>query len=244
MKTTNLLFTTLLASSILFSSCSDDGICTQGQGRIVTETFDLDDFSGIDLSESADVTITQGDIQKVTVTGHGNIIDLLETSVRNGIWQIDLERGCYRDYELSIDILIPYVHAISISGSRIVYVDAFEDQNNLDIDISGSRKIELERFKDPKNLDFRISCSGDVIGYDHFDILQNLDIRISGSGNYDAYPIETDNADIKISGSGDCYTTVLNVLDVDISGSGRVRYHGNPTVNKNISGSGSVKKTD
>lgn len=244
MKSKNILFVSMLASGILFSSCSDDGICTQGQGRIETEILDLDEFSGIDLSESADVSITQGDVQKVTVTGHGNILDLLETTVRNDVWQIDLERGCYRDYELSIDIVVPDLRSISISGSGNVYVDDFTDQNNLDLDISGSGKIELERFKDTKNLDVRISGSGDVIGYDHFDILQNLDVRISGSGNYDAYPIETDNADIKISGSGDCYTTVLNVLDVDISGSGRVRYHGNPTVHKNISGSGSVKKTD
>lgn len=81
MKTRHILLSALIGTSLVFSSCSDDGICTKGEGRIVTETFELDDFSAIDLAESADVTITQGDIQKVTVTGHTNILDLLVYTV-------------------------------------------------------------------------------------------------------------------------------------------------------------------
>jgi hypothetical protein len=244
MKTKNIILTALSLVGLTLSSCTGDGICTSGDGNKETVTFHLDDFSALDLAESGIVTISQGDVQKVTVTGDGNIIDLLETDVRNGVWTVELENGCYRDYDLKIDITIPDLHSIFLSGSGKIYVNAFDKQPNLDISISGSGKVELERFQDTRNLDVRISGSGDVIGYDKFDVLKNLDIRISGSGNYDAYPLETKNADIKISGSGDCYTAVNNTLDVSISGSGRVRYHGNPTVNKNITGSGSVRKTD
>ncbi|MFT5725292.1 MAG: hypothetical protein ACI9JN_002416 [Bacteroidia bacterium] len=203
---------------------------------------DLDDFSGIDLRESADVTITQGRTQKVTVTGHGNIIDMLKTNVDNDLWAIDLGRGCFRDYK--IEIVVPNMNTIILSGSGSINIDDFKNQTNVDLSILGSGKIELECFEYTKNLDVQISGSGDVIGYDHFDVLKNMDVRISGSGSYDAYPIETDNATIKISGSGNCYTTVLDQLDVAISGSGKVRYHGDPKVNKKISGSGSVRKTD
>lgn len=234
----------IICALAALSSCTDDGICIKGQGEIESKVLDLEAFSGIDLTDAADVTIQQGDVQKVTVTGHGNILERLQTKVRNGIWDIDLEKGCYRSYQLQIDITVPDLDLISLSGSGDVYVHAFEDQPNLDLDISGSGTIELEAFDHTKNLDVRISGSGNVIGHDDFDQLQNLDVKISGSGNYDAYPIQSENADIHISGSGDCYVSVTKNLDVNISGSGRVRYHGNPTVTKNISGSGSVKKTD
>ncbi|MFT7591245.1 MAG: hypothetical protein ACI9UJ_001168 [bacterium] len=244
MKTKNIILTVFSLTGLTLTSCSRDGICTKGDGNKETVTVRLDDFNALDLGESGVVTITQGDVQNVTVTGDGNIIDLLETDVRNGVWTVELENGCYRDYDLKIDITIPDLHSIFLSGSGKIYVNAFDKQPNLDISISGSGKVELERFQDTRNLDVRISGSGDVIGYDNFDMLRNLDVRISGSGNYDAYAIETENADIKISGSGDCYTTVNNALDVNISGSGRVRYKGSPTVKKSISGSGSVRKTD
>ena len=244
MKTQHITLTALFFLPIIFSSCTDDGICKKGNGDIETVEFDLDSFNAIELSDCADVTISQGAKQKVTVTGDANIIDDLETQIRNKAWAIELGNGCYRDYQLDIEITIPNLTQVGVTGSGSVYVNSFDDQTNLDLSISGSGKIELERFSNTRNLDVRISGSGDVIGYDQFDALQNLDVRISGSGNYDAYPIETENADINITGSGNCYTTVLNSLIVDISGSGRVRYHGSPTVQKTITGSGSVRKTD
>ena len=244
MKTQKILLVGLTILSLSFTACTDDGFCVKGNGDIESMDLNLEEFNSIELMESADVVITQGTNQHVTVTGDANIIDLLETDVRNGEWSIELENGCYRNYQLDVEITVPDLSQVSLSGSGHIYVNAFDNQNNLDLSISGSGKIELERFRDTRNLDVRISGSGDVIGYDKFDQLQNLDVRISGSGNYDAYPIEVKNADINITGSGDCYTSVSEILNVNISGSGRIRYHGSPTVKKNITGSGSVRKTD
>jgi hypothetical protein len=86
MKTKHYLIGALLISSISLSSCTDDGFCTKGNGDTETIILDLEDFSSIDLASSADVSITQGDVQEITVVGDANIIDLLITNVQNDQW--------------------------------------------------------------------------------------------------------------------------------------------------------------
>lgn len=241
MNTKRLILFSCLASCLFLFSCSDDSICISGEGRLETRILDLDDFTGIDLRESANVTVTQGDVQEVVVTGESNILDRLEMNVFNGVCDIDLKKGCYRSYHLSVKITVPDLDLVAVSGSGDVLVNDFEDQHNLDLDISGSGSINLNEFSGLQNIDARISGSGDIKAIKTISNVSNLDIKVSGSGSFKGYPIFTDNCHIKISGSADCFVTVNDLLDVNISGSGSVYFKGNPTLKKNITGSGKVK---
>ena len=88
----------------LFISCSDDSYIT-GEGPIITEEISIEAFKGIESFGTNKVTITRGDVQKVEVTGHSNIIDRLKRDVNSGIWDIVLEEGNYRDADLSFQIV-------------------------------------------------------------------------------------------------------------------------------------------
>ncbi len=244
MKTKNISKIAILASCLFLFSCGTESICTKGQGTIETRTLSLSDFSGVDLSESGSVTISQGSTQEVKVTGHPNILDRLETDVSNGVWDINLKRGCYRSYSLSVEITVPNLDMVAVRGSGDIKVNDFSNQHDLDLNISGSGSIELNTFDGLQNLDVRVSGSGDISGLETINSVQRLDMKFSGSGNYNGYPIASDDCEIKISGSADCFVTVHNTLNVNISGSGNVFYKGSPSVNQHISGSGKVRKTN
>lgn len=242
----NLVKLSLLALVISsFTACCDDsGICVSGEGKHLTQTLDLEDFSAIQLSESAHVTIVQGNQQKVVATGHENIIDLLKTNVHNGEWDINLPGGCYRSYDLDIEITIPNLERIDLSGSGDIIVSDFNDINDLEVVISGSGEVVFEDNITLETLDARISGSGEIRCNTSPVDLTYLQVKISGSGDLDAYEFHAKDCDINISGSGKCFVTATDNLDVKISGSGSVFYHGNPSVNTQITGSGKVKKTD
>lgn len=230
----------LLISTLLLFSCQKNFLVIEGEGGIETEVLHLNDFDGIIVNDAINVVIKQDSVQYVEVVGHENIIDRLKTNVVGGTWKVDLQRGIYTNYQLTVYIYVPEINYIGISGSGDVEVDDFYNQQYLDVDISGSGRVELNEFHGCERFDATISGSGEIIVRDMFYGLERTDIRISGSGTFDAFPMETEECDIDISGSGDCYVNVEDYLDVHISGSGDVYYIGYPDIHTNISGSGSV----
>ncbi|MCB9284555.1 MAG: DUF2807 domain-containing protein [Lewinellaceae bacterium] len=240
MKQFQISFAILLMSGLFFSSCTKEVFCIHGDGLITTKVLSIPEFTGIALEEAADVVITQGPVQEVKATGHANIIDRLRDKVVGGTWQIDLGKGCFSDYDLTLYITVPNIEDISISGAGTVTVNDFTEQSDLSLDISGAGNLELHQFEGAESLSIHISGLGGITGNGAFPSLKKLDMNISGSGNYDGYPIETEDCRIDISGSGNCKVSVIDHLDVSISGTGKVYYKGNPTINQQISGLGSL----
>ena len=239
MKILELKVLSLLLFILFIASC-DDQICIDGEGEITTSTLVVADFTGINLITSSNVTIQQGAEISVEATGHPNVIDKVKTNVTNGVWNIDLEDGCYDNYELSFTITLPMLSRVDIDGAGDVVVQNFTNQGDLNVSIEGSGSVEFNEFVGTENLTVTISGSGDITGNADFTNLTQLNVSISGSGVYNAFPIQSENATVDISGSGNIALTAMTTLNVNISGSGSVRYKGNPTITSSITGSGQL----
>ena len=226
--------------SFLLISCEKDENCRDGNGNIETRILSVGTFTGIDFAIAGDVIISQGSPQQVSVTGDANVISNIETDVSGGVWDIDFGRDCFDYYDLTVNITVPDLEEAFLSGAGNITLNNFTGQGNLSLRIPGSGKIYLNEFEGCENLSLNISGSGTVRANSEFPDLKTLDIRISGAGNYEGFPISTDECDINLSGSGDCEVFVRDRLSVKISGSGNVFYKGNPTVSTDITGSGTV----
>lgn len=231
---------TLAIISLLFISCSDDNLFITGQGEIITQEIELEDFNSIAMSGSHEVIISKGAIQKIEVTGHSNIIERLNRSIQQDTWEITLKNGNYKNADLEIHIIIPETNNLYLSGSGSIIVNEFSSTNNVTISNSGSGQIELNKNSGCENLTISMDGSGSVYANNQFEDLQELDIDMDGSGNYFGAKNKTENCKIDISGSAQCDVFVYDFLSVKIAGSGEVNYKGNPTIETNISGSGKV----
>ena len=236
-----LLFSTLI--TLFFISCDDDDTYT-GEGPIVTEELNLEDFSGIEALGSMDIVISEGTEQKVEVTGHANIIERVETSVSNGIWKVKLKDGSYKNADLIFNIVIPMLNRASIEGSGDILINDFNSVEDVYLGIIGSGNIQLDENDGCANLVVEIEGSGHVNAKEAFEDIESLDVEIIGSGSFDGFPVEADQVIIDIVGSADCDVTANIGLKVDIDGSGIVSYKGNPTIESNISGSGKIINTN
>lgn len=236
-----LSFAGLLLAGLTFTSCDKDNNCKSGSGTTTTRNLTLPSISEIDFQLAGEVIITQGVTQAIVVTGDENVVNDIDTDVDNGVWNIDFEKDCYDNYDLTIFITVPSINEVELSGSGNITLNDFEgQQNNLSLDISGSGSIFLSAFNGLQNMSVEISGSGNILASADIPTLKTLDIKISGSGSYDGFSIASDDCDINIPGSGNCKVTVNNNLDVKIGGSGNVYYKGYPTITTNISGSGAV----
>ena len=223
---------------LAISSCiDDDGIspnCEPSDGPIVEQVLNISGFSGVEIKTSTDVFITQGPVFEVVAKGEQNIIDLLDTRVRNGVWEIDFN-DCVKNYSLEIFITLPEIDYLEISGSGEIRGDNFFEVDDITLRISGSGDMCLGLFA--QNIDARISGSGEM---DLEGETDNLDFKVTGSGDLGAFPLIATEADINITGSGDASVTALEFLKVRISGSGDVFYKGFPELNVDITGSGDL----
>lgn len=240
MKNLNWLIIGLVSVVLFTTSCGlsdDDGLfnCERGEGPIVTEELNIDEFRGVELDISADVFITQGSEFSVTVEGEENIINELDLDVTGNVWHICFE-DCVRNHDdLNIFITMPVIDYLKIDGSGSITGENFFEVDDLELKISGSGDMDLGVGAD--DIDAKISGSGKMILEGD---AERLDFKVSGSGDLRAFDLVVEKANVTISGSGDVEVNVTDDLDIKISGSGDVYYKGNPSVSIDITGSGEV----
>ncbi len=244
MKFRNTILPVLAIGLLIFSACEKSSICIKGNNKTATKTIEMNAFEGVELDGSFNVEIHQGTEYLVEATGDENIIDLLQTDIKNGICMLNLKRGCYKNYKLTVYVTLPSLENVVLAGSGNIIVNDFTNQTELKTALSGSGNITLYDFENASTMFFSIAGSGNIDCRRDIRNVKNLEIEIEGSGNYNGYQIFANNAVAKIGGSGNIKLTTIDNLEAIIDGSGTIRYRGNPTVYQKITGSGSIIKAD
>jgi len=257
MKKLQVLILGVFVLSIIFSGCvGENGIFSiVGDGKIVKQTLSIKDFDAIESCDAINIIITQGDSQEVIAEGNQNIIDRLETEEKKKKWNIDLIRGNYGKYDLTIYITIPTLRSADLYGSGNIKINKFSNLGDLSLSITGSGDIETDTIY-ATNIYTEITGSGscslkanaqkidnEITGSGEINLLGNIInqiIEITGSGQYFAFDCVSESSDISISGSGDAQVFASKTLNVEITGSGNVLYKGEPIINQTITGSGDL----
>jgi len=223
-------------------SCDNFLDCITPEGEIQTRTIELDDINAFDIFGACELTIKEGAEQQVEITAHPNIIEALleDSSVKEGTWDLGIEQciSSWKKSNLKIDVTIPALKRISITGSADVTTDGvFENIDELSLNIEGSGDVDLQLGDDIETIETKILGSGDVTLSGK---TENSTINIDGSGNINHFDLSTKNSEVNILGSGNCNITATELLDIKIAGSGDLCFKGNPVINSRITGSGEL----
>ncbi|MEA2041647.1 MAG: head GIN domain-containing protein [Bacteroidota bacterium] len=218
----------VIITGLLISSCQKD------TSPVITQTFELEIFNGLELSMAGNVRIIEGVNQKVEITGpEETVLEIIKT-VESGIWNISLPNYYNKSYdELNIVITSNEIEHLVISGSGNISGDYTLPLSSVAISGSGNINVKTETTR----LNSEISGSGNITISGNADTLEHF---VSGSGNFNGFTLETTDTKITITGSGNSEVFVTNSLDVEISGSGNVYYKGRPSITTDISGSGQL----
>jgi len=251
-----LIASVLLLLLATMESCESGMIGIRGEGEMVEQTLNLDDFYSLSSEISANVHITYGAEKSVKIVGQQNIIDNISTTVKSGYWEVKFNHRVRKHDGLDIYITTNDLESIELSGSGdLVSTNKFVSTRAVDYSISGSGNIDFDI--DAPKVSAAISGSGDIrlnTSTPKVELIisgsgnsylngqsEALDITISGSGNIYAYSLETIECNVNVSGTGNCELFVANSLSIDISGSGDINYKGYPSISTHISGSGNIR---
>lgn len=216
----NLIFINLVLAVLLTASaCNGDRI--SGNGIITSEERSINNFTGVTVEGSTDVTVVKGANFKVKVIGYSNLIPYFETKVVNGNLVLGFKDHVnIRHDNTEVTVTMPTLNSLTTYGSgNITSTGAFTGNDDFEASISGSGNIKIEQGS-----------------------AKNFFTSISGSGDVNAFGFSSEKAKVNIAGSGNANVSASDNLTVKIAGSGNVYYKGTPSVTANISGSGAVVK--
>ncbi len=211
------VFVVFAAVMLTLISCSKERIT--GNGSVITETRNINNFKSVSVSGSTNVYITEGAVFKVEVKGYNNLLPYFETKLVNTTLELGYKENTnVRNDNTEVFITMPVLEGLVTEGSgNISTTGTFSGTTNFNVNTFGSGNVSISQGSS-----------------------QNFYSSIEGSGNINALNFVADKVEATISGSGNVEITANNTLKVVIAGSGNVYYRGTPIITSTISGSGSI----
>ena len=206
----------ILMVSIFLVSCKLTGI--KGNGDMVSETRNIEEFSKIDVSGNFDVEINVGEPISFKIIAESNLLKFIKTKVKKNTLYIMTKENLRPREDLRILISVPSLDGIECSGVNDIVAQGINSER-FEIDLSGAASIHI---------------SGNT-GY--------LSIEVSGAADLMAREFITENVRIDVSGAANAEVFATRSCDAEVSGAGYIELYGDAKdVNMDISGAGSLER--
>ena len=231
----------------------------KGNGVLTEKERGVMAFNAIQTKGAVDVIIADVTNAPIKVRGDENLVDLVETYVKDGVLYVQFKENQNYTSKLGLKVTVPnngLINKITASGASDVIANGCIISDNMYISCTGSSdfignvKAKICEFKFSGSSDFKgnveaekctVSCTGSsdcVISGKANECIMSM----SGSSDFKGYGFVVNKLNCNASGSSDVQITCNEELSVTARGSCDVYYKGAAKVIlKDISGSSSLK---
>lgn len=230
----------LLILTIVFSSCNFNLNLGQenGNGNVVTQTKEVENFKAIKASNGLDVYLTEGKAQKVIIEADENLQELIEVISENGTLKIRTKKNIGNSKSKKVHVTYTQLESIDASSGADVLGNSVIKNELLSVSSSSGADVELEVFTKELFADASsgadLKLSGKATRF-IADASSGSDIKAKG--------LETISCKAEASSGADIEVNVRDRMEGRASSGGDIKYYGNPAdVSKNDSSSGSIRK--
>lgn len=206
----------LTFAALSLGGCHLSGI--KGNGKIVTETRPVQEFTSVEAEGAFDIQWVPGPAS-CTIKTDENLLRHVETSMSGSKLRLEWNGHLRPTRGMKVKLSSASMNAARLTGA---------------VRLTATRLAGKGFYLDGTGAT-RVTADGAV---------DELMATMSGASKLDAESLQVRTAELSISGAGKAEVSASEVLKVAISGAGKVTYNGNPTLEKYISGAGSVRKRD
>lgn len=206
----------LILASLTLISCRITGV--KGNGDLISEIREFDEFENIDVSGNFEVIIEVGEEQNVEIVAESNLLKYIKTKVKKETLFINSRKNLRPRKDLKIIVKVEDLYSIECAGVNEICAKGI-DSDEFYIDLSGAGSINI---------------SGTTA---------MLRIDVSGAADLMAKNLITENISIDVSGAANAEVYASNSCIAEVSGAGFIELYGDATdVNMDISGAGSIER--
>lgn len=188
-----------------------------GSDNITTEIRDIVGFTGVEVASALDVNVSSGTEFNVTVRANDNLQERILVRRSGDVLEVRLASGNYRETDITVNVTMPELESVEVSGASNVDVAGFATLDDLSVDLSGA-----------SNLDFSSTS------------VSNLFASISGASTASLFSLTAAKADINLSGASNLNLRATELISGSVSGASTLRYRGNPDITANSSGASNI----
>jgi len=199
-----------------------------GSGDVVTQEEEITGFDKVDVSQSFEVDISQGEAYGVIIRVDDNLLQHLQVVKQGDTLKIGLKPGqiySIRNATMQAEVTMPELTGLDLSGASHATITGFKSNRDLNVDLSGSSSLRGDI--EARNASFDLSGSSDVT---LTGSAQDVTVDASGSSDVDLTDFPIADAVVNVSGSSEATIYPSGRLDVDASGASDVYYLGSPTL--------------
>ena len=225
MKKTALISIIICSMILNLTACinisADNGIFRGIKGNGVSKELDRGkmEFTAIDVRGSVDVIISNNADATIKVTGDENLVEYVETYVKDGVLNVHLNNKEIKSFSsrIGLKVTVPnngQINNIKASGSSDVKVEGTVIADNMNISCKGSSDF-IGNVKAGK---CKIDCGGSSDFKGSVEA-ENCEIYCTGSSDFKG-SVETTTISIRCTGSSDCNISgKADVCEISMTGS-------------------------
>ncbi len=192
-----------------------------GSGVAASKTWDLADFTRIQIGSTFQAQIARGTTFKITTTADDNVLPFVRVSKEGETLKIGLEprRGFQFKKPLTAEIMLPTLIGLDMSGASTAHLKGFESEKTLTLNVSGASTLD------------------GAIGVENADVLVDGSSTISLTGRAASARLSADGASqLKLA------EFVLSACEVSIDGASRaaVKVKSEKPLKAKIAGAGQL----
>ncbi len=224
----------LLLITVFITSC-DPGV--SGNGKVTSETRDVESFHSIDLSGSYELVLVQTSGSALKIETDENLHQHIESYVEDEVLYVSSKRRIGNHRELVLYINFEELESIASRGGSEIRTKGVITGDRLNLDFSGAVEAIMD-------LDYN-AVYGDFSGASELKLKGTasvVSLDCSGAIEVNALELMTEKFKLEISGAAEADVYVTEELIVDASGAVEVRYKGDPPIiTRDISGAASIE---
>lgn len=237
MKTLSILLL-LFISTFASNAFGENRI--KGSGEITTVQREVGTFNELKTSSGIQVILTQGDAKPLTLEMEDNLVQYIETIVRENTLIIKTVSGTnlQATKPMKVFVTVPVLKDIEASSASNVSANGTWKGEEMDIEASSAANVkldvELTKLDVEASSAARIKLTGNV---------SRLKAELSSASSLDASGLKARSANLETSSAAKISVSVSDEIKCDASSGSRIEYYGSPRVSNSTSSSGgSVKQ--
>jgi hypothetical protein len=209
-----------------------------GNGKVISQTRNLSEFSGIKVGSGIDVFLTQGVPQNVEVESDENLQEWIRTEIEGTVLHIYTDKNIRLAKTKKVRITCQKIDNIEVSSAGdVTGLTPFKtDKLEINMSSAGDLKFEVEA----NDVNISISSAGNVSLKGKTNTLK---ADLSSAGDLNAYDLEAKVGDVSVSSAGSARVFVTEEASFRSSSAGDINYKGEPKIREiHTSSAGSVNK--
>lgn len=184
-------------------------------------------FSGIEVSGSVSLYLSQGSVQGVAISaGEAKYNNKIKTEVKNGVLRISVEGGVWNGFnwtnrKLKAYVTVTDINRLEVSGASYASITGALKGDDLKLDVSGASEIKGMINVNKLNLDISGASVARLSGTAKDGL-----IDASGACKVNGYDLSIETCKASSSGASNIKVKVTGELNANASGGSNIYYKG------------------